>query len=416
MLRAARIADAGGDVVHRAGQLDRAAQRLGDAVDDAQHVGLHFAEQQHHELVATEARDGVGLPQAALQAARDGTQQLVAGGMAEGVVHQLEVVEVDEQHHQVQAEALALAQRLRKAIAEQLAVRQRREFVVGGAVRQRLLGGHALADVDLRTDVVGQHALRVAHWRDDEVDPVRAAVLAEIAQQHLPVAAFAQGMTQGFQPGLLAFGTLQEIEVAAQQLGGAVAAHGFQRGVHVHGRPAVLPGIDDSHACGRGVERALEQSEAIDGAEFLADVGDAADGAHRMAGRVAQDHQAVAGMARASVRLVEPVGDLPLDHAGVQRLRIALAHPLAVLRVDLGEPVGDLVRGGVRRQAEHAAERLAAPQGVALEVGVVDAVAGGAGDQREALALAGLAPTGPPQRQERHAHRQEQREDGEGGR
>ena len=52
---------------------------------------------EDRELVATEARDEVAVPHRVRDALRDGLQQRVAGGVAERVVDDLEVVEVDEQ-------------------------------------------------------------------------------------------------------------------------------------------------------------------------------------------------------------------------------------------------------------------------------------------------------------------------------
>ena len=50
------------------------------------------------EFVAARPRDGVGLAHETAQAVRDDLQQLVAGGMAERVVHRLELVEVEVMH------------------------------------------------------------------------------------------------------------------------------------------------------------------------------------------------------------------------------------------------------------------------------------------------------------------------------
>ena len=55
--------------------------------------------QQHAELVAAEARDGVGGAHAGLQQAGDVAQQAVAGAVSAGVVDHLELVEVDVQQH-----------------------------------------------------------------------------------------------------------------------------------------------------------------------------------------------------------------------------------------------------------------------------------------------------------------------------
>ena len=59
------------------------------------------------ELVAPEARHGVAsLAERVLEAIGGGDQELVAAGVAQAVVHHLEVVEVEEEHGNARAEAL----------------------------------------------------------------------------------------------------------------------------------------------------------------------------------------------------------------------------------------------------------------------------------------------------------------------
>jgi hypothetical protein len=78
---------------------ERLAQRLGDAVG---HVRadrrLVDVVAQHHELVAAEPPDGVARTHRAAQPPCHLAEQLVADGVAEGVVDVLEAVEVEEQH------------------------------------------------------------------------------------------------------------------------------------------------------------------------------------------------------------------------------------------------------------------------------------------------------------------------------
>ena len=64
------------------------------ATADARAGILHIA-QDHGELVATQARDGVAFLDAGAQALRDDGQQLVAGLVAQRIVDLLEVVQVD---------------------------------------------------------------------------------------------------------------------------------------------------------------------------------------------------------------------------------------------------------------------------------------------------------------------------------
>ena len=94
---------------------------------------------EHGELVAAEPRGGVGAAQRVAQPLGDADEQLVAGGVAEGVVDRLEVVEVDEQHRHGLAGAAAAQQRVVDAVAEQRAVGEVGERVVEGLVRELLL-------------------------------------------------------------------------------------------------------------------------------------------------------------------------------------------------------------------------------------------------------------------------------------
>ena len=90
-------ADAGAGVDLPAVDHDRRVEGVEDALghlDDGSGVGGVLEEDG--ELVAAEASGRVARAEAAPQAVGDGTEQLVAGAVAEAVVHELEVVEVDE--------------------------------------------------------------------------------------------------------------------------------------------------------------------------------------------------------------------------------------------------------------------------------------------------------------------------------
>ena len=66
------------------------------ATTSARVLGAGDALEQHGELVAAEPGRGVAGPQRSASRARDRGEQRVAGGVAEGVVDRLEVVEVEE--------------------------------------------------------------------------------------------------------------------------------------------------------------------------------------------------------------------------------------------------------------------------------------------------------------------------------
>ena len=124
-------AKAGGDPL---GDRDRLAV-VGEPVD------------QDPELVAAEAGDDVAGAQVGAQPRRDGAQQGVAGVVAEAVVDQLEVVEVEEEDPDRRAGDRGAAERVVDRVDEAEPVGQAGEGVVEDAVAERLVGGVALEGV-----------------------------------------------------------------------------------------------------------------------------------------------------------------------------------------------------------------------------------------------------------------------------
>ena len=99
------------------------------------------------ELVAAEARDGVGVAQGDDEPVGDLSQQLVAAVVPERVVDLLEAVEVHHQHGARVAVALGRRQRPLHVLAEQRAVREAGQPVVQRLVLERLGVRLALGDV-----------------------------------------------------------------------------------------------------------------------------------------------------------------------------------------------------------------------------------------------------------------------------
>ena len=92
-------ADADADVAALAGDVERLAERRAQPAGGHRRLRLvGDAGAEDRELVAAEARDQVALADRAAQALGDLDQQPVAGLVAEAVVDDLEVVEVEEQH------------------------------------------------------------------------------------------------------------------------------------------------------------------------------------------------------------------------------------------------------------------------------------------------------------------------------
>ena len=142
------------------GGLEDLGHRLG--VLGAEHVG-----QQHAELVAAEAGDGVGGAQRGLQPLGDLLEEHVAVVMAERVVDLLEVVEVHDHHGRAAVAALGGAHGLLDAVAEEHAVREAGERVVQRLV---LLGDRlaaAAVDRQQRQEQQRQHGEREVGGDDE---------------------------------------------------------------------------------------------------------------------------------------------------------------------------------------------------------------------------------------------------------
>ena len=160
-------ADAGGDEVVGAAHRVGLGEGGGDAIGDRDRLVLvGEAVDEDAELVAAEAGDDVAGPQVGAQPRRDRPQQLVAGVVADAVVDQLEVVEVEEEDPDRRARDGAARERVAERVDEAEPVGQAGERVVQDAVAQGLVGAVAL-------DRVGEHVRRGL----DEVDVLRGEVV-----------------------------------------------------------------------------------------------------------------------------------------------------------------------------------------------------------------------------------------------
>jgi hypothetical protein len=156
VLREQRDAEARLDADAHAVERQLLRQLVAHAAEQLERLGLaaHVGQDQP-ELVAAQPRDRVVGAQGLAQALGDDAQHLVAGVVAEGVVHLLEAVEV-RQHDRA---PLGRAQRALGAQAERLAVRQ-----CGQRVVQRL----ALARGGVAAQAAGR---RPGDDREHEVQP-----------------------------------------------------------------------------------------------------------------------------------------------------------------------------------------------------------------------------------------------------
>ena len=93
-------------------------------------LGLGQVLDQDRELVAAQARDGVGLAQALAQALAHEREQAVAGDVAEAVVDRLEAVEVEDHHRDQALVAPRPGERALEPVLEQRAVGEPGQLVV----------------------------------------------------------------------------------------------------------------------------------------------------------------------------------------------------------------------------------------------------------------------------------------------
>ncbi len=181
------------------------------AGDEGRVVGGGWVRNQYHELVAVAARHGVFGPDAAGQAFGDHLEQAVPLVVADGVVHRLEVVQIQHEKRHLAPLPAGHEQRLAHAVGEQVAVHEPGQEVVARLVFELLLVALALGDVlegldhrqqlpaagtyrcGVEYDVavlpvqVGVPPLRLEPFRDEMGLPHRAVLLAhpfEVAGDH----------------------------------------------------------------------------------------------------------------------------------------------------------------------------------------------------------------------------------------
>ena len=116
-----------------------------DALHRTQRIfGGHDVLEQQGELVSTDPGNRVGLAHRGLQARGNLLQDLVAGEMSEGVVHGLEVVEIDEHDRQGPVVAPLAFESVVQPVCEENPVHESRKWVV-----ERLAGEVDLASLEL---------------------------------------------------------------------------------------------------------------------------------------------------------------------------------------------------------------------------------------------------------------------------
>ena len=131
--------------------------------------------EQHGELVAAEPRQQIGLAQPLAEHRGDRADQLVPCRMAEGVVHVLEVVEVQQQHGALASVARVPREVRLELVLEAAPVGEAGERIMVGEVLEPALEALALRDVLGVDDEVGRAPLVVAQQRAADERPDRVA-------------------------------------------------------------------------------------------------------------------------------------------------------------------------------------------------------------------------------------------------
>ena len=176
--------DAGRHVEVVAFDVDGMGHRLEQFLGDACRV-LRVVEvrQKDCELVAAHPGDGVPLAQDHPQARRDRAQQLVAKAVTEGVVDDLESVEVEEHEHERRFLPFRMGESDRQAVPEEEPVRQSGQSVVIGLILDLLLGVPPFTDVARDGDDLRDLSLAVEQGPAGRLEPDHRPVPA-----HGPIA------------------------------------------------------------------------------------------------------------------------------------------------------------------------------------------------------------------------------------
>ena len=386
----------------RAADLVRLADLLEHTVGDGRHhVGAVHAFQYDHELVAADAcrhllRLGVRRlqacqripgPQRQLQAPRDLAQQLVAGGVAHGVVDLLEAVEVHEQQRKTVARVAAgMGNGLLQPLHHRRAVGQLGQCIGVGVVVelrfQRAPLGHVGEAGDDATDVARRVALRLGV----EQQPAQFVV--------------GQAQAQGLVARGLAVGQCAQRRVQAQRVVGAVfvqhaparvarlqALHLRQAQAHhalggAVGIDNTTVGIAHHHAGRQRVPQRLQLGLLHDTA---GDVGVDADITGQLVVTVVQRAQVhIQPQVVPVAGAVQPL----LANAGTALQRIAQVARGVGVGVRVGQEVGRaLARHLVQPPARHLGEGRVGPQQAAFGVGDHDQGRGVLGHQGQAAQL-----------------------------
>jgi len=332
-------------------------------------VGSFGLLEEDGEFVASETSGRVAGPEGGGEPRRHGDEELVPGGVPEAVVHDFEVVEVEEQDCERRARAPRPLEGVLEAVPEQGAVGEPAKSVVERLVFQLLLEPGALADVAHgEDDALDRRVAQEVVGHDLDMTPAVVAMAdAPVGGDRSPGPEGHAGV--GRQRLLDIVGMDEGRETYAVERAGLVAEGSLRRGGLV-GDCRV--GAGDQDDVGGVLHEGLEASFAATGMERLGE-GLPVEGEVHLGGegfeRVGQLGWELTGAADAdqALQLVgrhERAEKQPLARGALARRRegprrgragghLAGGEPLAHLRGQVDE-----VDGGVRRPETRASDDL----------------------------------------------------------
>lgn len=201
-------ADAGGDGHPLVIQLDRFAQAGQQLLGEpGQLLRLLEVGDQHQKLVAPQPGRHVVVVQQSANALGQQLEQLVPGPVAQGVVDQLEAVQIDKQQGELLPVEVGGLDLQLKPLLQQVAVAELGQGIVIGEVVELCLGLANGADVGEGDDIVGGVVAAVVDGADMLPGGEVAAILAQAHHLAMPgVAAGQQGV-----PGVVDVGVAARV-------------------------------------------------------------------------------------------------------------------------------------------------------------------------------------------------------------
>jgi len=325
-----------------AGDGEGGGQGVDESLGDALGLGgVADVDADDDELVAAEAGYEVVGPDGVRQPVGHGQEELVARLVAEGVVDELEVVEVDEQHRHGR---LGPGQLIPQRLPEQAAVGKAGEAVVGRVVGQGLLEEAALGDVLHGPDEAAGPVAAEDGRHPDGDPPGRPVGPLHLHLVELRLRTLEDALEGGDDAGPVGRG--QRVQPAAAVHSGATDAEDLDAAGIGVAEPQAHVGAEDAdrRLFGQGPELFLGHPEVLLGPQLLGPLPDDDDrasravvgGAVQLAEGVDADAHRQAGAVAAGGEGVGRAG-----HAGVEQVADDLAGGAEAEVADVGTAVGN---------------------------------------------------------------------------